>query len=69
MKFIHRTFFHEYDILQRLTFIKSSDEYKYLSICVNPPSTSHNNIKPSEAVALNIPVKKNSFIHMIKSLL
>ena len=34
----------------------SSLEYRYLSSCCRPPSMSHNNISPSEAAALIMPV-------------
>lgn len=40
---------------QMNTLMKSSDEYRYLSIWVSPLSTSHKSTKPREAVALNIP--------------
>ena len=38
--------------------MKSSFEYKYLSICDKPPSTSHNNSIPRDAAVLIIPKKK-----------
>ena len=42
-------------LLTYTTLIQSSVEYKYLSICVSPASTSHNKMSPKEAVVLIMP--------------
>lgn len=58
LKFIGYTLFQRNKQQQQSkenTLMKSSDEYRYLSICVSPLSTSHRSTKPREAVALNIP--------------